>query len=165
MVPRPLLAWKMPERLASSSLAVPRADDVLHAQVECALRQPDEEPQHVHLGRAGACGKKDGEKRPCDLHAGIQIDGRSRVRRRLLRSVRLAVAANAYLSKRLDLPGYLSNDISHRPARLHVVEFIPPHAQILLHAGDKGVVDIDLVEVLDEVSQRCERQWNRIELH
>lgn len=59
---------------------------------------------------------------------------------------------------------YFTNDVSHRPARLHVIQLILVQSEILLHARDKCIVDIYLVKVLDEVSQASESEDRRIEL-
>jgi len=43
-------------------------------------------------------------------------------------------------------------------------QFIPIHAQVFLHPTEKGIVDISLVDVLQEVAQRSECQHKGIHL-
>lgn len=43
-------------------------------------------------------------------------------------------------------------------------QFIPIHAQVFLHSTEKGIVDIRLVDVLEEVAQGSECQDKCIHL-
>lgn len=46
----------------------------------------------------------------------------------------------------------LANHISNRPAGLHVIELISVQPKILFHPRYKCIVDVDLIEVLDEIT-------------
>ena len=56
-------------------LAVPRADDVLHARVEGALSEADQEAEGVDLLDFGALGHDDGEDGPGDFAGGDPYRG------------------------------------------------------------------------------------------
>lgn len=114
--------------------------------------------------------------------AGIQIDGRTRVRRMLLWkivSTLNTIEENFMLA--LSLPWNFANDISNGPAGLHVVELVTKELHVFFHARHKGIVYVNLIKIpdetlvqivscpvranlLDEVSQTCECENDSIKL-
>lgn len=119
MVPSADDVWKMHDRFASSSLryqdpndvsALPNlftgrlTDDILHARVECTLRQANEEAQYIDRRDIIGARKTECQHTPDQLHAGNP-------------------------SRRPDSCKYhvtwqLANNVADGPACLHVVELV-----------------------------------------
>lgn len=121
--------------LAQLARLVPAAQDGVRGRVEAGLGEADEEANRHHVLGAGGQGEAEGQQRPDELAArdpdrGPDPPGQHHLRR--------------------DLPRH----VARRPRRVHEVDLVPRHAQVLLHAAHERVGHVALVQVLDEVSQR-----------
>lgn len=167
--------------------AVPGSDHVLDTGIASAFEEADEEAQDVELGGRGCSGEEEGQDGPGNLdwvhvsargrredaeagryhtsQAGSQYDGRMRVRMRLLSSSNSSrVSETVVTTRRLNAPRDLAHDVSHGKGELHVVQLQPIQAQVFAHSRDEGVVNVDLVEILEEEGQGPDGKDGCVEL-
>lgn len=112
--------------------------------VEDGLGEANEEADSDDMAARLGGGEAEGQERPHKL-AGGHPDRR-------------ADLGQDYLG------GYLADDVADGPGRVDEVDLVAVHGEVLLHATDERVRDVGLVEVLDEVAERHQREEEEVQL-